>query len=157
MGAAPWCMCMSGLRIRRMNFMDVDAVVKVEQETFTTPWSRAAFEAETSDNELAYYLVVDDSGTIAGYAGMWLIIDEAHVTNIAMSAAYRGAGLGEKLVRALMELARERGAVSMTLEVRVSNEKAQSLYAKLGFVPRGKRRNYYTDNREDALIMWCEL
>jgi ribosomal-protein-alanine N-acetyltransferase len=140
-----------------MNFMDVDAVVKVEQETFTTPWSRAAFEAETSDNELAYYLVVDDSGTIAGYAGMWLIIDEAHVTNIAMLAAYRGAGLGEKLVRALMELARERGAVSMTLEVRVSNEKAQSLYAKLGFVPRGKRRNYYTDNREDALIMWCEL
>lgn len=137
--------------------MDVDAVLKVENEAFTTPWSRAAFEAETSDNELAYYLVVDAGGVIAGYAGMWLIIDEAHVTNIALAAAYRGAGLGEKLVRALMELARERGAVSMTLEVRVSNVKAQALYTKLGFVSRGKRRNYYTDNREDALIMWCEL
>lgn len=137
--------------------MDVDAVLKVENEAFTTPWSRAAFEAETSDNELAYYLVVDVGGVIAGYAGMWLIIDEAHVTNIALAAAYRGAGLGEKLVRALMELARERGAVSMTLEVRVSNVKAQALYTKLGFVSRGKRRNYYTDNREDALIMWCEL
>lgn len=148
---------MSGMKIRRMNFMDVDAVLTVEQEAFTTPWSRAAFEAETSDNDLAYYLVIDDGGTIAGYAGMWLIIDEAHVTNIALAAAYRGAGLGEKLVRALMDLARERGALSMTLEVRVSNAKAQSLYAKLGFVPRGKRRNYYTDNREDALIMWCEL
>ncbi|TCL39181.1 ribosomal-protein-alanine N-acetyltransferase [Anaerospora hongkongensis] len=137
--------------------MDVDAVLKVENEAFTTPWSRAAFEAETSDNELAYYLVVDVGGVIAGYAGMWLIIDEAHVTNIALAAAYRGAGLGEQLVRALMELARERGAVSMTLEVRVSNVKAQALYTKLGFVSRGKRRNYYTDNREDALIMWCEL
>lgn len=137
--------------------MDVDAVLKVENEAFTTPWSRAAFEAETSDNELAYYLVVDVGGAIAGYAGMWLIIDEAHVTNIALAAAYRGAGLGEKLVRSLMELARERGAISMTLEVRVSNEKAQALYTKLGFVSRGKRRNYYTDNREDALIMWCEL
>lgn len=137
--------------------MDVDAVLKVENEAFTTPWSRAAFEAETSDNELAYYLVVDVGGVIAGYAGMWLIIDEAHVTNIALAAAYRGAGLGEELVRALMELARERGAVSMTLEVRVSNVKAQALYTKLGFVSRGKRRNYYTDNREDALIMWCEL
>ncbi|WP_312198119.1 ribosomal protein S18-alanine N-acetyltransferase [Anaerospora hongkongensis] len=137
--------------------MDVDAVLKVENEAFTTPWSRAAFEAETSDNELAYYLVVDVGGVIAGYAGMWLIIDEAHVTNIALAAAYRGAGLGEQLVRALMELARERGAGSMTLEVRVSNVKAQALYTKLGFVSRGKRRNYYTDNREDALIMWCEL
>lgn len=137
--------------------MDVDAVLKVENEAFTTPWSRAAFEAETSDNELAYYLVVDVGGVIAGYAGMWLIIDEAHVTNIALAAAYRGAGLGEQLVRALMELAQERGAVSMTLEVRVSNVKAQALYTKLGFVSRGKRRNYYTDNREDALIMWCEL
>lgn len=137
--------------------MDVDAVLKVENEAFTTPWSRAAFEAETSDNELAYYLVVDVGGGIVGYAGMWLIIDEAHVTNIALAAAYRGAGLGEQLVRALMELARERGAVSMTLEVRVSNVKAQALYTKLGFVSRGKRRNYYTDNREDALIMWCEL
>jgi len=145
------------MKIRRMNFMDVDAVLKVENEAFTTPWSRAAFEAETSDNELAYYLVVDVGGVIAGYAGMWLIIDEAHVTNIALAAAYRGAGLGEQLVRALMELARERGAVSMTLEVRVSNVKAQALYTKLGFVSRGKRRNYYTDNREDALIMWCEL
>jgi len=145
------------MKIRRMNFMDVDAVLKVENEAFTTPWSRAAFEAETSDNELAYYLVVDVGGVIAGYAGMWLIIDEAHVTNIALAAAYRGAGLGEQLVRALMELARERGAGSMTLEVRVSNVKAQALYTKLGFVSRGKRRNYYTDNREDALIMWCEL
>lgn len=145
------------MKIRRMNVLDIDGVWTVEREAFTTPWSRAAFEAEMTDNDLSCYLIVEDQGQIAGYAGMWIIVDEAHVTNIALAESYRGRGWGEALVAALMEKAVERGAVSMTLEVRASNQAAQALYTKLGFAAKGKRRGYYTDNREDALIMWCDL
>ncbi len=144
-------------KIRRMTFLDVDGVYAVECQTFSTPWSRGSFAAEVTDNDLSCYLVLDDQGTIAGFAGMWIVVDEAHVTNIALLPAYRGKGLGQKLVTALMETARQRYAVSMTLEVRASNEIAQSLYGKLGFLPTGIRRAYYTDNREDAIIMTCDL
>ena len=85
-----------------------------------------------------------------------MIVDEAHVTNVAILPAYRGQKLGEKLMTALIERAKERGALSMTLEVRESNTVAKGLYAKFGFVSRGVRRNYYTDTQEDALIMWCD-
>lgn len=145
------------MKIRRMNILDIDGVWAVENQTFTTPWSRAAFEAEMSDNDLSCYLVVDEQREIAGYAGMWIIVDEAHVTNIAIAEPYRGRGWGEALVSALMDKAVERGAVSMTLEVRASNQTAQKLYSKLGFAVKGRRRSYYTDNQEDALIMWCDL
>ena len=144
-------------KVRRMTFLDVDGVYEVESQTFSTPWSRASFVAEVTDNDLACYLVLEDQGTIAGFAGMWIVVDEAHVTNIALLPAYRGKGLGEKLVTALLETARRRHAVSMTLEVRTSNEIAQSLYRKLGFLPTGIRRAYYVDNHEDAIIMTCDL
>lgn len=143
--------------IRAMLPADIDGVLQVEQACFTLPWSRAAFEAEVTDNTLADYLIMETAGKIIGYAGMWLILDEAHVTNIAVLAAYRRRGLGEKLVRALIEQAKQRGAVSMTLEVRVSNMAAQTLYRKLGFEKKGIRRQYYSDTREDALIMWADF
>jgi ribosomal-protein-alanine N-acetyltransferase len=97
-----------------------------------------------------------EAGKIIGYAGMWLIVDEAHVTNVAILPAYRGKRLGEKLMSALLEHAKNRGAVRMTLEVRASNTVAQGLYSKFGFTSQGRRRNYYMDTKEDALIMWCE-
>lgn len=140
-----------------MTFLDVDGVWAVECQVFSTPWSRGAFVNEMTDNDLACYLILEDKGMIAGYAGMWIIVDEAHVTNIALLPAYRRQGLGEKLVRELMKAARERHAVMMTLEVRPSNTVAQALYSKLGFLPQGIRRGYYSDNQEDALIMTCDL
>ena len=140
-----------------MTFLDVDGVWAVESQVFSTPWSRGAFVNEMTDNDVAYYLVLEENGVIAGYAGMWIIVDEAHVTNIAIAPDRRGNGMGERLVRALMDSARERGAVSMTLEVRQSNAAARQLYGKLGFAAQGVRRNYYADSGEDALVMWCDL
>ncbi len=145
---------MNNIKIRRMWAIDIDEVVEVERQAFTTPWSRKAFEAEMYDNDLACYLVMISSGKIIGYAGAWLILDEAHVTNIALLPQYHHQGLGECLLNELIAYVRERGAASMTLEVRVSNLSAQKLYAKLGFVQKGIRRQYYTDSKEDALIMW---
>lgn len=146
---------MTEVAVRRMNEMDVDGVLAVEEQSFTTPWSRAGFVAEMK-NELSYYLVMIESGKVIGYAGMWLIVDEAHVTNVAILPEYRGRKLGEKLMDELIQHAKARGAVSMTLEVRTTNTVAQGLYEKFGFTSRGIRRNYYTDTKEDALIMWCD-
>ncbi len=93
---------------------------------------------------------------VVGYAGLWLMVDEAHVTSIAVSPAYRGLGVGELLFLALIDLSREIGAQYVTLEVRVSNTLAQNLYRKYGFKETGVRRRYYSDNNEDALIMWSD-
>lgn len=146
---------MTQVLVRRMNEFDIDGVLTVEEQSFTTPWSRAGFAAEMK-NEVSHYLVMVKEGQIIGYAGMWLIVDEAHVTNVAIIPEYRGQKLGETLMAALIDHAKNRGALSMTLEVRVSNIVAQKMYAKFGFVSRGVRRKYYTDTQEDALIMWCD-
>jgi ribosomal-protein-alanine N-acetyltransferase len=145
---------MNEMQIRRMEVTDVDEVFFVESQSFLSPWSRDTFEGEVLENDLAYYLVLVVDEQVIGYAGMWLILDEAHVTNIAILPQYRTKGLGEKLVAALVEHAKAKGAVSMTLEVRVSNVVARHLYDKLGFESCGLRRQYYTDTQEDALIMW---
>ncbi|HEY3423173.1 MAG TPA: ribosomal protein S18-alanine N-acetyltransferase [Negativicutes bacterium] len=145
---------MNEIQIRRMEVTDVDEVFFVESQSFLSPWSRDTFEGEVLENDLAYYLVLVIDEQVIGYAGMWLILDEAHVTNIAILPQYRAKGLGEKLVAALVEHAKAKGAVSMTLEVRVSNVVARHLYDKLGFESCGLRRQYYTDTQEDALIMW---
>jgi ribosomal-protein-alanine N-acetyltransferase len=139
-----------------MTPQDIDGVLLVEQQSFSQPWSRRAFEAEMEDNNLAQYLVLEDNEKIVGYAGLWLIVDEAHVTNIAVLPAYQGQGLGEKLLTSLIQQAKNLGAASMTLEVRLSNDVARSLYTKLGFVIRGSRRQYYSETKEDALIMWLD-
>jgi len=144
----------AALNIRAMEMTDIDAVLKVEEVSFVTPWSRAAFAAEIGDNDLACYLVSEVEGQVVGYAGMWLILDEAHVTNVAMLPAFRGRGLGRMLMNSLCEVAKAMGAGRMTLEVRPSNIAAQRLYGKMGFVRRGVRPGYYTDTGEDALIMW---
>jgi [ribosomal protein S18]-alanine N-acetyltransferase len=146
----------SGLVIRRMLAKDIDAVLEVERQSFTTPWSRSAFEAEIDENDLACYLVVIRGDQLIGYGGMWIILDEAHVTNIAILPNYRGHGFGRKLLTELVACAWERGARRMTLEVRASNERAQYLYTEMGFVRCGVRKGYYSDTREDALIMWRE-
>ncbi|MNG06423.1 ribosomal-protein-alanine N-acetyltransferase [compost metagenome] len=145
------------ITFRAMRMNDVPVIVSIEQEAFTTPWSAEAFTNELSHNHFARYTVMEDGSGIIGYGGMWTIIDEAHVTNIAVRHDRRGRGLGERLLRRLMEQAAEYGMDRMTLEVRVSNERAQRLYERLGFEPAGIRPGYYSDNNEDALIMWVEL
>lgn len=143
--------------LRKMELKDIPMIHQIEQESFTSPWSAQAFEQELTRNHFAYYLVLEYEGEIAGYGGMWVVIDEAHVTNIAVRSAYRRRKWGELLLKKLMEVARSRACRGMTLEVRVSNHIAQNLYRKLGFKPSGTRKQYYSDNHEDALIMWVDL
>ena len=144
------------ITVRPMVMTDVDGVMAVEHDSFLTPWSRSAFEEELAQNRLARYIVAEENGAIVGYAGTWLVINEAHVTNVAVSSQRRREGIGRLLMQNLMELARENGMESMTLEVRVSNAAARHLYQQLGFVEAGIRKNYYTETKEDALILWCE-
>ena len=138
-----------------MTAADVDAVCAIEEATFARPWSRASIENELT-NSCARYVVLRRSGETVGYAGMWLVIDEAHVTNVAIRKDLRGQGLGEKLMRALIQLAADSGMIWMTLEVRRSNAAAQGRYRKLGFVDVGWRKRSYEDNGEDALLMGLE-
>lgn len=134
----------------------LDQVCGIEKISFSTPWSRLSFVSELQ-NDLAWYLVALENETVAGYAGMWLILDEAHVTNLAVHPLYRGRGIGSALMGGLIWLAVCLGAVRMTLEVRVSNAAAIKLYEKLGFRREGRRRGYYTNPKEDALIMGMDL
>ncbi|MHC1745568.1 MAG: ribosomal protein S18-alanine N-acetyltransferase [Negativicutes bacterium] len=157
MGKTPGnAVMMPELTIRRMERQDIDAVLEVEETVFSTPWSRASFETEVDENALARYFVAVVANQIVGYAGMWIILDEAHVTNIAVLPSFWGLGIGEKLVTSLMDCARANKVVSMTLEVRTTNERAKKLYLRMGFVAQGVRVGYYSDTREDALIMWRE-
>lgn len=145
---------MSDIIIREMIEEDIDQVLEIEKEAFETPWSREAFVLELVKNQLARYIVAEKDGKIVGYGGLWLILDEGHITNIAVSSSYRGQGIGNLLVERLIEICEERGINNMTLEVRKSNLVAQSLYKKYDFIDCGIRKGYYTDTKEDAVIMW---
>lgn len=142
--------------IRFMRLRDTDAVAEIEKATFARPWSRESFRQELTRNAVARYLVAEEDGEILGYAGAWVILDESHITNIAVREDARGRGLGKKLTAELMQILSNLGACYATLEVRVSNERAQNLYKSLGFVSVGKRKRYYEDNNEDAYLMVCE-
>lgn len=145
------------LIFRAMKVEDIDAVCRIEHEAFPTPWTPGAFYNELTNNHFAHYMIMEYNGDIAGYAGMWIIMEEAHITNIAVRMPYRGKKLGEQLLRELSHTASFLGAKRMTLEVRVTNYVAQGLYTKLGFSSVGVRKGYYTDNNEDALIMWADI
>lgn len=145
----------SEIIIRRMTMADVDGVAAVEAATFPTPWSRDAFASEMK-NVAARYLVAEQDGRVIGFAGAWIILDESHITNIAVYKEERGQGIGRKLTEGLMQYLSNLGAAYATLEVRKSNEVAQNLYKSLGFIKLGVRKRYYEDNGEDALIMVCD-
>ena len=132
---------------------DAEGVARVERESFPTPWSREDFWREAS-NDFACYIVALDDMEIIGFAGCWISFEEAQVTNIALTSAQRGRGLGKVLMAKLMRAAAERGAERMTLEVRPSNTPALRLYEGLGFAAIGVRKKYYQDNDEDAILMW---
>ncbi|MBE3598704.1 MAG: ribosomal protein S18-alanine N-acetyltransferase [Limnochordaceae bacterium] len=140
-----------------MRVRDLNDIMVIERLSFSTPWSKSAFLSELLENERAHYLVARADGRAVGYVGIWLVADEGHITNVAVHPEYRSRGVGRKLMEAITELARRKGARRLTLEVRKSNLRAQRLYESLGFQGVGLRKGYYRDNNEDAIIMWREL
>jgi ribosomal-protein-alanine N-acetyltransferase len=144
------------IAIATMTLDDVNGVLEVERTSFPIPWPANAFRHELTQNRNARYIVARDGDRIVGYAGLWLMVDEAHITTFAVHPDARRRKIGERLLQRLFEIANDIGAEWLTLEVRASNIAAQRLYEKYGFKRAGVRRRYYSDNSEDALIMWTE-
>lgn len=142
------------VKIRPMELPDIARVIEVENRSFSDPWSESAYITEIS-NASAYYTVICVDDIIVGFAGMWIIMDEAHITTLAVDPDYRRMRLGERLLIDLLEESVRRGAKRATLEVRQSNIPAQKLYEKYDFKPVAIRRGYYTNNDENAIIMWA--
>ncbi|QDQ01113.1 ribosomal-protein-alanine N-acetyltransferase [Lysinibacillus fusiformis] len=148
----------SDIIYRKMVSEDVPVVFAIELASFPVPWTLDSFYYEMHENQYAYYvLAVDESNNIIGFCGMWMVIDAAQITNVAVTENVRGRGIGEGLMREAIRIAREHGMDVMSLEVRESNTVAQNLYRKLAFQDGGIRKGYYTDNGEDALVMWVNL
>lgn len=145
---------MNDIDILSLKLEHIDSVLVIDTLCFPTPWSRESFQKEIENNKFARYIIAKKGEVVIGYAGMWLILDEGHITNIAVHPEYRGIGAGKLLLEALIEICKIELVNSITLEVRKSNIVAQSLYKKYGFVEEGIRKEYYGDNREDAIIMW---
>ncbi|MEP7360172.1 MAG: ribosomal protein S18-alanine N-acetyltransferase [Chloroflexota bacterium] len=126
---------------------------KIESSSFPTPWPDYAFRQELQTNRLAHYLVVRSGREAVAYGGLWLLVDEAHITTIAVLPEWRRHGIGGRLMVGLIDVSLTLNARVVTLEVRLSNRPARDLYARFGFKPVGVRPRYYSDNGEDALIM----
>ena len=144
------------LVFEKMRLEHLNQVLEIEEASYAAPWTYQAFAYELLKNDLAVYIVALLGEKVVGYCGMWLIMDEAHITNVAVHPDYRRLKIGKALMLQMMNLAVQGGAKAMTLEVRPSNTAAIRLYEQLGFVVKGRRKGYYTDNNEDALIMWKE-
>lgn len=145
------------LSFREATIADLKSIMNVENAAFTVPWTEAAFRNEFIINQYAYYILATYNDEVVGYAGIWLVLDEGHVTNIAIHPDYQGNHYGEALLREMIRIAKDCGVIRIILEVRVSNDVAQGLYKKLGFQNGAIRKNYYPDTKEDALVMWVDL
>ena len=140
------------MEIRKMTAREVPQVAELEKLCFAMPWSEKSVAGEL-DNPLALWLVAMEGDRLAGYVGSQTVMDETDMMNLAVAPQFRRQGVGEALVNALTASLKELGSRCLTLEVRDSNEAARALYGKLGFAEVGRRRGYYRDPREDALIM----
>jgi ribosomal-protein-alanine N-acetyltransferase len=143
------------LEIARMGVEDIPAVLAIESLSFSSAWPTNAFQNELRDNKLAHYFVGRVDGRIVAYGGIWVILEDSHITTIAVHPDQRGKRLGEEMLVHLLDEAIERGASWITLEVRETNDVAQKLYRKYGFTVVSTRRGYYSDNNESALVMWA--
>ena len=143
--------------IRRMTLEDLPEVLQIDRLSFPLPWSERSYRFELTENPASHMLVAvsHDEGTprVVGYAGFWMLVDEAHISTLAIHPDYRRLGLGAELLRRVLGDAARSGADMATLEVRVSNQAAVNLYHKFGFQIVGRRVRYYRDNGEDALLM----
>lgn len=141
-----------GFILRNMTPQDIDKVMQIEEKSFTLPWSRESYMGELKNN-FATYLVCDYEGETAGYGGIWVVFEEAHITNVAIDPDFRQSGMGTALMQELEQVARNKKANRILLEVRPSNEVALAMYGNLDYFPSGLRQGYYSDNGEDAIIM----
>ena len=148
---------MSAFSIRKMTMDDLDEVIRIDRSSFALPWSRNNFIFELTENQTSRCFVTclndDAEEKIIGILVIWLIVDEAHIATIAIDEKFRRKHIAEKMLRYSLKKCANEGAISATLEVRVTNLKAQALYQKLGFDVITERPNYYSDTREGALIM----
>jgi len=131
---------------------DVDRVAELEAESFSTPWRADTFRTLLERSAVELW-VIEDERTVAGYAVLWCVLDQGELANLAVDESRRGRGLGGRLLDRVLDVARERGVRTLFLEVRVSNEAAQELYASRGFSELGRRKNYYDQPREDARLL----
>lgn len=145
------------VKIIPMTLDHISQVMQIERESFSDPWSMASFVSEITENTYAIYYVAIYQKKIAGYIGGWIITDELHITNLAIASEFRRLGIANKLIDCIIAYAKKEGATRSTLEVRASNQSAINLYKKSGFTSVGYRPNYYTNNNEDAMIMWKEI
>ena len=175
-----------GIQVDLMRHADIPSVRYVERRCFDTPWPRNAFNAELRRSDNACYMVLrlgdqvispggppapariggilrrlagrDDwnEQNLVGFVGAWFLVDEIHITTIAVDPDYQSLGLGRLMLLLVAELGRTRGMKRITLEVRESNERARSIYSRMGFFEKAVRKRYYSDNREDAIVMWSE-
>ena len=145
------------IELRRLKLRDLGAIERIERRSYPTPWSRSMFAGELTKSSsvcLGAHDTDTDADRLVGYLIISRYVDAWHVMNVAVAPEYRGRGIATRMLERLFELTAGDGGRGYTLEVRVSNRSAIRLYEKLGFKARGVRRGYYTDNREDALIMW---
>ncbi|HVT12027.1 MAG TPA: ribosomal protein S18-alanine N-acetyltransferase [Fimbriimonadaceae bacterium] len=141
------------IRFEALNEEHIPPILEIENRTNGAPWSERAFRNELTHSD-RIFLVALDGKEIVGYGGVWLVIDEAHVTTLAVESEHRRQHIGERLMIELLDRSKEAGMVCSTLEVRAGNEAAIKLYEKLGYKETARRKGYYPDNREDAIVMW---
>lgn len=144
---------MKAVRFEALEESFLPAILEIEAEANSSPWSEKSFKNELI-NPQSIFRVIRAGGQLAGYGGLWLCVDEAHVTNVAIRKDLRGQGLGRRLMVDLLERAKDQGMTCSTLEVRASNEAALKLYERLGYQRAALRKRYYPDNQEDAVVMW---
>ncbi len=144
---------MNDITIRNFELKDSESVYEISKICFPLPWSLEAIKGE-ADNEFAHYVVAVCSGQVVGFGGMWILLDEADITNIAVHPDFQGQQVGSRIVEGLIKICISKNVSDITLEVRISNVVAQKLYKKYGFVEEGIRKKFYENNNEDAVIMW---
>src|SRR6202140_1511081 len=144
------------LAIEPMRESDVPVIQEIEKEIFSTPWPRNSYYRELASRNTAHYIVLRRDADIIGYGGMWRMYDEAHVTTIGVRHDLQHRGYGRILFAGLVQAAYDMGAKWITLEVRTTNENAMKMYEGFSFKVIGRRKGYYTDNGEDAIVMWSD-
>ena len=132
---------------------DIDAILDISSLSFSVCWSKGSYIQELT-NPVARYLVAKIDNKVVGFIGTWIVLDESHITNIAVHPNYRKQGIASKLLEKFLTYCQSQGCVAYTLEVRSGNKAAKALYEKYNFKQDGVRKGYYEDNKEDAIIMW---
>ena len=145
---------MADMMIRQASVTDVDDIYEIERLCFPDPWSKDAMIYELESNPRAFYIVAELEGKVVGYAGLWWIGDEGHITNVAVKPGFRNRRIAQGIMEVMIDFTTQQGIMHHTLEVRRSNEPAIKLYEKFDFRIEGVRKGYYRNNKEDALIMW---